>query len=231
MKKLLLILAVLCNVAVASELDETFGAVSDYRFRGISQSNLQPSLANQAEYTTDNGIWVGNKLNTVSKQEYPNGASTEADVYGGWTHDWGNDIKTYVGDYEYTYAGATQFNTNEVFAQLRVPYVTFKYYRSLTDYFSMPGTVGTQYASVDNYLPVPINNSTWITHVGRTISPVAGMSYTDWRIGPTTNIGGIDVAVTYYWNSGVSTQFKILNTTDGHALYQNAVVASISKSW
>ena len=83
MKKLILILALLSTTAVAGQLDETFGAVSDYRFRGISQSKSEPSLSNQLEYRDDSGIWVGNKLNTVSKQEYNNGAGTEADVYGG----------------------------------------------------------------------------------------------------------------------------------------------------
>jgi uncharacterized protein (TIGR02001 family) len=217
-----------CSKPHAGQLEESFGAVSDYRFRGISQSNFQPSLANQVEYRDDSGVWVGNKLNTISKQEYP-GAGLESDYFGGWHHDWADGVRSYVGDYEYTYPGAPQFNTNEMFAHLRVPYFTFKYYKSLTDYFAVPGTVGTQYFNVDNYIPV--QKITWITHVGRTVSPINSLSYTDWRTGFTTNIEGIDVGVTYYWNSGVSTQFRILNTTDGHALYQNAVVLSVSKSF
>lgn len=228
MKKVFAILMLLCNLAVAGEVVETFGAVSDYRFRGISQSNLQPSLANQFEYITDNELWIGNKLNTVSKQQYP-GIGLESDVYGGWSHNWGDGFKTYAGDYEYTYAGATQFNTNEAFVQLRVPYFTFKYYRSLTNYFNAPNSVGTQYYSVDNYIPA--QQITWVSHIGRTVvANNSGLNYTDMRVGPTTSIGGIDIALTYYWNRGVSTQFRVLNTTDGHALYQNAIVLSISKN-
>ena len=229
MKKLILILALISTTAVAGTIDETFGVVNDYRFRGISQSNSGPSLANQLEYKDDSGLWVGNKLNTVSKQEYPNGLGTEADVYGGYHHQFLDDVRIFVGDYEYTYAGATQFNTNEVFAQLRVPYFTFKYYRSTTNEFAVPGTMGTQYASVDNY--VPYKDVTLVSHVGYTRSPVAGLSYADWRIGPTVNIEGIDVAVNYYWNTGLSNEFKSANTVDGHQLYRNAVILGLSKSW
>ena len=228
-KKLLLLLAVCSSLAHAGTIDETVSAVTDYRFRGISQSNLEPSLANQVEYTSDDGLWIGNKLNTVSKQEYTNGLGTEADVYAGWTHKWTDDIKTYVGDYEYTYAGATQFNTNEVFAQLRVPYFTFKYYRSTTNEFAVPGTMGTQYASVDNY--IPYKDVTLVSHVGYTRSPVTGLSYADWKIGPTVNIEGIDVAVNYYWNTGMSNDFKLANTVNGHQLYRNAVILSVGKSF
>lgn len=229
MKKLILILALLSTTAVAGQLDETFGAVSDYRFRGISQSKSEPSLSNQLEYRDDSGIWVGNKLNTVSKQEYNNGAGTEADVYGGYHYRFSDDVRIFVGDYEYTYAGATNYNTNEVFAQLRVPYFTFKYYRSITNEFAAPGTTGTQYASVDNYLSY--KDVTLVSHVGYTRSPVTGLSYADWKIGPTTNIEGIDVAVTYYWNTGLSDTFKSINTVDTHQLYRNAVVLGLSKSW
>jgi uncharacterized protein (TIGR02001 family) len=229
MKRILLSLLFACSLAQAGTFDITEGAVSDYRFRGISQSNGEPGLASQIEYTADNGVWLGNKLNTVSKQEYSNGIGAEADVYGGWTHNWGNDIRTYIGDYTYNYPGATNYYTNEAFAQLRVPYFTFKYYRSLTNEFGTPGTVGTQYYSVDNYLPV--RQVTIVSHIGHTQSPVTGLSYTDWKIGPTVNIEGIDVGVSYYWNSGLSTTFKTANTVDNHQLYRNAVVVGLSKSW
>jgi uncharacterized protein (TIGR02001 family) len=229
MKKLLLLLLIVSTTVQAGQLDETVSVVTDYRFRGISQSNLEPSLANQLEYKDDSGLWVGNKLNTVSKQEYTNGLGTEADIYGGWHHQFSNDVRIFVGDYEYTYAGATQFNTNEVFAQIRFNMFTVKYYRSTTDYFNVPGTVGTQYFNLDNYMP--IGNITLISHVGRTVSPVSSLSYTDWRIGPTINLEGIDFSATYYWNSGMSTAFKDVNTVDNRGLYRQAVVFSVSKSF
>ena len=99
MKKLILILALLSTTAFAGQLDETFGAVSDYRFRGISQSDMKPSLSNQLEYRDDTGLWVGNKLNTVSKQEYVDGTGTEADVYGGYHYQFSDDVRIFVGDY------------------------------------------------------------------------------------------------------------------------------------
>jgi uncharacterized protein (TIGR02001 family) len=228
MKKLLLIL-LFCSTAHAGTFDVTEGVVGDYRFRGISQSDMAPSIASLVEYRDDSGLWLGNKLNTVSKQEYNNGIGGEADVYGGYHYKFNDDIKIFVGDYTYNYPGATKYYTNEVFAQLRVPYFTFKYYRSLTNEFGVAGTVGTQYYSVDNYLP--IKEVTLVSHAGRTVSPVTGLSYNDWRVGPTYNISGVDVSVTYYWNSGLSADFKTANTVDGHELYHNALVLGVSKSW
>ena len=230
MKRLFILtcFASLSVVAVAGVLDETVSAVSDYRFRGVSQSNLQPSLANQIEFTGDDGFWLGNKLNSISKQEYP-GIGLEADVYGGYTHQFDNGWKIYLGDYEYTYGGATKFNTNEVFAQLRVPYLTFKYYRSMSDYFAAANSVGNQYFSLDNYLP--IEEITFISHVGYTKSPLNGASYADWRVGPAYTFYGIELALNYYWNSGLSLNQKKAYTADSHELYKNAFVLSIGKSW
>ena len=226
MKRLLFILFFVSAITSATELGVS--ALGDYRFRGISQSDLQPGLASQVEYTAGNGLWLGNRLNTISKKEYP-GAGLESDYYLGWSHNWGDGVRTYVGNYEYTYPGTPNFNTNEAFVQLRVPYFTVKYYRSLTDYFAAPNTMGTQYVSIDNY--IPIQQWSLITHVGRTISPLIDYRYTDWRTSITTNLEGVDLALTYYWNRNLSTQFRILNTADGHALYQNGLVLSVSKTF
>jgi uncharacterized protein (TIGR02001 family) len=213
---------------ITSATDVGISALGDYRFRGISQTNLAPGLGLQTEYVSDSGLWLGNKLNTISKQEYP-GAGLESDYYLGWTHRWSDSVKTYVGNYQYTYPGTPNFNTNEAFVQLRIPYFTFKYYRSLTDYFAAPDTLGTQYVNVDNYIPV--QNIIWVTHLGHTLSPNRQYSYTDWHTGLVANIEGIDVGITYYWNTGLGTQFRILNTVGNHALYQNAGVLSLTKSF
>ena len=225
MKKLLILLSLISTIAMADSFDASVGALSDYRFRGISQSDLKPSAISQEEYTADNGIWLGNKLDTVSKQEYLNGTGIESDYYAGWTHKF-DDIKIYVGDYEYTYPGATNYNTNEVFAQLRYSNITLKYYRSLTDYFAIPGTTGTQYYSVDYYLP--IKDVTFVSHVGHTQN---AYSYSDWKFGPTMNIYGVDASLSYYWNSGMSSDFKLMNTVNGNQLYRNSVVLGLSKSF
>jgi hypothetical protein len=51
MKRLLFILFFVSAITSATELGVS--ALGDYRFRGISQSDLQPGLASQVEYTAE----------------------------------------------------------------------------------------------------------------------------------------------------------------------------------
>lgn len=56
------------------------GVVSDYRFRGISQSNEEPALQGGVDYAHDSGVYLGLWGSSVEFGD----ASAEIDLYGGW---------------------------------------------------------------------------------------------------------------------------------------------------
>src|SRR5262249_4959270 len=63
--------------------------VSDYRFRGISQTfaeggELGPAIQGGVDLAHASGWYLGNWNSNVSGNQYPNGGSIEMDFYGGF---------------------------------------------------------------------------------------------------------------------------------------------------
>lgn len=87
----------------ASPLTGNLTLVSDYRFRGISQSWLQPAVQGGLDYTHASGFYLGNWNSSVSANSYNNGASLEMDFYGGWRFEPLKDLTADVGVLHYHY--------------------------------------------------------------------------------------------------------------------------------
>jgi len=101
-------LASLAGVAVEAQADISANAalVSDYRFRGISQSNKNPAIQGGFDYAFENGFYLGTWGSTVdfdSTEDF-NG-SLELDVYGGWGTEVGANSNIDIGYIYYAYPG------------------------------------------------------------------------------------------------------------------------------
>ena len=84
MRKLLLAAAVagaFAAPAAQAQFSANIGAVTDYRFRGISQTLGKPALQGGADYAHSSGLYVGTWLSTVAKDSYANGKGLEVDGY------------------------------------------------------------------------------------------------------------------------------------------------------
>jgi uncharacterized protein (TIGR02001 family) len=98
--------------AVASPWDIAFGAglMSDYNFRGITQSNHKPSAAAYFEprYSFSNSLqgYVGVSGESIS---FPNRAAAEVDFYAGIRPTFGK-LALDFGVWEYWYPGGECFN-------------------------------------------------------------------------------------------------------------------------
>src|SRR5690242_7047650 len=69
--------------------------VSDYRFRGISQTFKLPAIQGGFDYAHASGFYIGNWNSSVSGLSYPNGAGLEMDLYAGYKKtigDFGFDV-------------------------------------------------------------------------------------------------------------------------------------------
>jgi len=80
--------------------------VSDYRFRGISQSYRLPAVQGGIDYTHSSGFYLGNWNSSVSGNSYNNGASLETDLYGGYRFEPMKDVTADLGVLFYIYPGA-----------------------------------------------------------------------------------------------------------------------------
>jgi uncharacterized protein (TIGR02001 family) len=136
--------------------------VSDYRFRGISQTFgegffvVGPAIQGGIDYSHSSGLYLGTWNSNVSGNQYPNGSSIEMDFYGGWKHAWG-DFGLDIGTIYYAYPGGTKLpgtdsSGNSTFTTVKNwevyvggswKFLSLKYYYSFTDYFGLSQDVVT----------------------------------------------------------------------------------------
>jgi uncharacterized protein (TIGR02001 family) len=169
--------------------------VSDYLFRGLSQTWGQPAV--QGGVDVDASRWhVGAWTSNVSRNSYP-GGGMELDLFGDVGLLARGDWSARAGLYGYFYPGANldharpapgnrSLDTAEANLSLIWKVWTLKYSRALTDYFGADveqgytgGTRGTQYLQIDGDIPL---GKAW------SLQPHAG--YTDYSTGLRTPLPG-----------------------------------------
>lgn len=242
MKKAIATLA-LALTAVTSHAQLTGNATltSDYRFRGISQSQNAPAVQGGIDYAHKSGFYVGNWNSSVSSQVYTNGAGLESDLYAGFKKDIFNGVTIDIGSYNYFYPRATttastgsNFDTYEAFAGIGYKdFVSAKYRQTLgKGYFGTANARGTSYTQVDAKLPL-VKNLSAVAHYGRTnVANSSANDYNDINAGFVYSLPkAFDVSVKYFTNTSTSTAFETANTVNGQKLYKNAVVLSATKQF
>jgi uncharacterized protein (TIGR02001 family) len=241
MKKLLLALFVLAGITTAhAQLSANLTATSDYRFRGISQTQNGAAVQGGIDYAHESGFYIGNWNSTVSKQLYPNGMGVETDLYAGFKKDIYNGITIDVGSYNYFYpnsqaaAGAPSFTTNEAYAGLGYGPVTAKYSYSIGTYFGIANSTGSGYAQVDLAQPVIfVENLNVVAHFGNTnVAKNSSLNYNDINVGLVYNLPyGLDLGARYYTNTNQGSNFQSFNTVQGKTLYKDAWVVNLTKTF
>ncbi|MDE2562292.1 MAG: TorF family putative porin [Sphingomonadales bacterium] len=94
--------------------------VSQYRFRGISQSDNKPAVQGSITISTEPGFYIATwGSSATAGNSTVNIGGTEIDVYGGYTHALGKSgVTVDVGVYGYLYPGATGLNYYEIYGNL-----------------------------------------------------------------------------------------------------------------
>jgi len=177
----------------AASLTYNLGAISDYRYRGISQTRLHPAVQGGADWTDPaRGWYAGTWLSSITwARDAGGGGSVEMDVYGGKRGELGGGVSYDVGVLGYAYPGNglgdqpgfVNANTAELYGQLGYGPYYVKYSNALTNLF---GFVESRYSS---YLDLGANldagnGVTVILHAGRQhVQHSLNASYTDWKIG------------------------------------------------
>lgn len=156
MKKLLLASAVASALGVpATALAQAkslhtvtgnVGFVSDYRFRGLSQTYEQPALQGGFDYAHASGFYLGTWASNVSGNQYVNGAGLEWDFYGGYKFaagplglDVGLLYYWYPGAYYPGFATKHKYNNTEAYIGASWNWLSVKYSHTLSDFFGVKG--------------------------------------------------------------------------------------------
>jgi uncharacterized protein (TIGR02001 family) len=167
-------------------LSYNVGVVSDYRFRGISQTNFKPALQLGVDFAHKNGFYLGAFGSNVKWVKDFNGATKggyEVDLYGGFKGSITKDLGFDLGVITYIYpgnnsgaagtpgAGAySNANTTEIYGGLSYSMFTFKYSRSSGDFLGNLRSSGSQYFDLSANFDLG-NGLTLTPHIGRQTVP------------------------------------------------------------
>jgi uncharacterized protein (TIGR02001 family) len=185
-----------------SEVSFNAALTSDYRYRGISQTRLDPALQGGADYVHNpTGLYVGTWLSTIKwTKDLGGDGNLEWDIYGGKRGNLTSDITYDVGGLYYFYPKnglGPNANTFELYGQLGYGPAYVKYSHSLTNLFGTADSKGSGYLDVGANIDVT-NGFVLNLHVGRQeVRHNDPVSYTDYKVGITKDLGVCSVALAY----------------------------------
>ncbi|MGH8174384.1 MAG: TorF family putative porin [Rhodanobacteraceae bacterium] len=215
--------------------------VSDYLFRGLSQTNQDPALQAGIEYGSADSWYIGGwgtNVSWLSDLSAPPDASVsnslEIDLYAGWRIPLNESWKLDLGLYTYYYpgdypSGFTRPYTTEAYVGLSWNIVTLKYSYAFTNAFGFADSKGS------DYLDLAANwefSPSWVlnAHVGhQRIDGFSDADYTDWKLGITKNFAnGFAIALGYY---DTNAEKGVYTNPDGRFLGRSTGVLSLSKTF
>ena len=213
--------------------------VSDYRFRGLTQTDAKPALQGGLEYDAASGFYAGfwgssiSWLSDYSTSTAKVSSNVELDFYLGYRGKFSDDLGYDAGIYTYYYPGTyprgfTSANTTELYGALSYKFVSLKYSHTLTNAFGFDDTKNSGYLDLSaNYEFAP----TWVlnAHVGhQKIDGFAAASYTDYKLGITKSFDpGFCVALAWYDSN---TDRAVYTNAFGRDIGRSTGVLSISKA-
>ena len=178
------------------------GLFSDYRFRGISQTDKKPAFQGGFDVAHSSGFYLGNWNSNIDSSFFE-GANIEMDFYGGFKGAVG-DVGYDIGAIYYYYPGSgrdggTKIKNTEVYVGTSYGPVSAKLYYPISDFFSTeelnPGggdAAGSYYLDVSG--AYDLGNGFGLTaHVGYQKAKGAAKCFSfdcessviDWKLGAT----------------------------------------------
>ena len=207
----------------ASPLSFNIGGVSDYRYRGISQSRLKPALQGGADYAFASGAYLGTWASTIDWIKDAGGnANVEIDLYGGYKGDIVKDSLSYdVGFLTYQYPSNhlnPKAETYEIYGALTYGPVTAKYSHAVSNLFGFANSKNSGY--LDLSANFDLGNSISLTpHVGyQRVANNSTASYTDYSLTVAKDFSGLALSAALV---GTSTK-SVSGNPGGYAYYSPA---------
>ncbi|MFN5701857.1 MAG: TorF family putative porin [Betaproteobacteria bacterium] len=181
----------------ASPLTFNAGLVSEYRYRGISQTRFQPAVQGGADYAFANGFYLGAWASTIKWiKDAKGGADVELDLYGGYKGTLAEGLSYDVGALRYVYPSnglKPSADTQEVYGAITAGAFTIKYSHATSNLFGFADSSGSGYLDVTASFDLG-NGYMLAPHVGH--QRVAGKgngiySYTDYALTLSKDFSGV----------------------------------------
>ena len=216
--------------------------VSDYRFRGVSQTDKKVAVQGTATVTHSSGFYASFWGSSIDDY-VANGSDQELDLIAGYSHTFASGVKLDGGLLYYYYPGGGNANTDffEPYADVSATYgpvtgkITANYawkQKALT--LGLPGRNKEDnfYLAGDLSAGIPNTPISLTGHVGHTFGQSyisVGNGYTDWNLGAAVTWNHITAGISYVDAD------KNVFITDQHGETRNitrgGVVASLGVSF
>lgn len=235
-------------------------AVSDYRFRGVSQTYRQPAIQGGLDYTHASGFYLGNWNSSVSSNSYNNGSGLEVDMYGGYRFPLTKQLTGDVGVLHYLYPGAklnsapatptgNKYDNTEIYFGVTQGGFNAKLSYAVTDYFGLNSTTagyayfnalpargdsrGTTYLDL-NYNVDLGNQLTLGLHAGHTsVRRYSELSYTDYKVSVGKEFAGVNLNLALMGTNADSRFYQVGDSSglNPKKLTKTALVVSVGKTF
>lgn len=181
--------------------------VSDYRFRGISQTNRKVAVQGTATVTHESGFYVSFWGSSIDDY-IANGSDQELDLIAGYSHTFTNGVKLDGGVLYYYYPGGGRAKTDFVEPYVDVSATYGPVTGKLTAAYSPKqqalsvgnGREDNLYFAGDLSAGIPRTPLSVTGHLGHTFGPSylsIGNGYTDWNLGAAATFNHLTVGVSY----------------------------------
>lgn len=187
---------------------------TEYRYRGIAQTDGDPALQGGFDYSHASGFYAGgwgSNVSWLADADADVSSSLELDLYAGWRGAW-RDFGYDVGVLRYFYpgsypAGFVSPHTTELYAAGSWRMWTLKYSHARTNLFGVPDSEGAGYLELGANVDLG-RGFALLAHLGHQRVPSGSLrgirirssgdcSYTDWKLGLATAWAGFDWRLAY----------------------------------
>lgn len=222
-----------------NELSFNLAGVSDYRYRGISQTRLNPALQGGADYVNNpTGLYASAWASTISWTKDSGGSGgVELDLSAGKRGQLGSGIGYDMGLLVYVYAdnglkdvtGLADANTQELYGQLSYGPAYIKYAQTVSNLFGIANSKNSGYLDLGANIELA-QGWTANLHAGyQNVKNNDASSYTDWKVGVTRDFGIVTGALAVIGTNG--NQQAYASPANGKYLGKTALQLTVSKTF
>ena len=220
------------------ELSGNFGLTSNYKFRGISQTDNKPAAQGGFDLAHSSGLYIGTWTSNVSSFANTFGNGQEIDVYGGFSTELPLGLGLDIGALKYFYPGnGANQNTLEYYFSLSYGPVNYKFSQTDNLWFGFTDSKSSTYQILSVELPISKDLTANASYGAQKVKGASNPDYTDYSVGVSYALpSDFSLTLAYVGTSGLSNAEKTEKfgrTVNGKSieLYKSAAVLTLSKSF
>ena len=222
-----------------NEISFNAAVVSDYRYRGISQTRLQPAVQGGADYVNNpTGLYIGAWASSIKWTKDAGGdGDVELDIYAGKRGQVSDAVSYDVGVLTYVYpsnglknvAGFANADTTEVYGQLGVGPAYVKYSHAVTNLFGFVDSKNSGYLDVGANIEAGEGFIVNLHAGHQKVKNNEAADYTDWKVGATKDFGIVTGALAVVGTNASKTAYA--SPVNGKFTGKTALVLTISNTF